>query len=127
MAWRASLSNCRNTVRLHFIQRAGVRLPASVGLGAAAGLRPIRPKRVRTRVGTPRKHACRRLEGNINSLHANVMTSATTRGTSSGLNAMPTSTSEATPIFPSGERVVDLSRVRAIKIDAKSLGFWGSS
>jgi hypothetical protein len=57
----------------------GARLPASVGLGAAAGPRPIRPKRVRTRVGTPRKHAGRRLQGNINPLHANVRTSATTR------------------------------------------------
>jgi hypothetical protein len=125
MAWRASLSICRKTVRAACVQRAGVRLPTSVGLDAAARLRPIRPKRVRTRVGTPRKHARRRLEGNINSLHANVMTSATARRTSSGLDAMPTSTREATPIFPSGER--DLSRVRAIKIGAKSLGFWGSS
>jgi hypothetical protein len=34
-----------------------VRLPASVGLGAAAGLRPIRPKRMRTRVGMLRRRA----------------------------------------------------------------------
>jgi hypothetical protein len=35
----------------------GVRLAASVGLGAAAGLRPIRPKRMRTRVGMLRRPA----------------------------------------------------------------------
>ena len=35
----------------------GVRLPASVGLGAAAGLRLIRPKRMRTRVGMLRRRA----------------------------------------------------------------------
>jgi hypothetical protein len=33
----------------------GVRLPASVGRGAAAGLRPIRSERMRTRVGTLRR------------------------------------------------------------------------
>jgi hypothetical protein len=35
----------------------GVRLAASVGLGAVAGLRPIRPKRMRTRVGMLRRPA----------------------------------------------------------------------
>ena len=83
---------------------SGVRLPASVGRGAAAGLRPIRPKRARTRIGTPRKHAPRRLQGNINSLHAKVRPSATSRGTSSGLDAMPTSTRAKRPtiLFTNG-------------------------
>ena len=47
MAWRASLSICRRTVRAASIQRARCGSPASVGLGtAAAGLRLIRPKRM---------------------------------------------------------------------------------
>jgi hypothetical protein len=50
MVWRASLSIAGQQSGLHFIQRAGVRLPASVWQGGAAGLRPIRPERMRTRV-----------------------------------------------------------------------------
>jgi hypothetical protein len=58
MAWGARLVvDCRKTVRLHFIQRARVRLSVSVGLGAAAGLWPIRPQRMRIRVGTLRRPA----------------------------------------------------------------------
>ena len=86
----------------------GVRLPASVGLGAAAGLPPIRPKRMRTRTHVRpfyrRKHVRRRLQGKVNSLHANVRTSATTRATSSGSEAMPSSTRAKRPtiLFTNG-------------------------
>jgi hypothetical protein len=57
MVWRASLSIAGKQSGLHFIQRAGVRLPASVWHGGAAGLRPIRPERMRTRVRMPRRPA----------------------------------------------------------------------
>jgi hypothetical protein len=46
-----------NSPRCILFSGPGVRLPASVGLGAAAGLRPIRPKRMRTRVGMLRRPA----------------------------------------------------------------------
>jgi hypothetical protein len=57
MVWRASLSIAGKQSGLHFIQRAGVRLPASVWQGGAAGLRQIRPERMRTRVGMLRRSA----------------------------------------------------------------------
>jgi hypothetical protein len=57
MVWRTSLSIAGKQSGLHFIQRAGVRLRASVWHGGAAGLRPIRPERMRTRVGMLRRPA----------------------------------------------------------------------
>jgi hypothetical protein len=54
MAWRASLSICRRTVRAASIQRARCGCPLPSG---SAGLRLIRPKRMRTRVGMLRRRA----------------------------------------------------------------------
>jgi len=105
MAWRASLSICRKSVRAGFYSAGrGCACPLPSGSAPPLVCGPIRPKRMRTRVGMPRKHARRRLQGNINSLHANVRTSATTRGTSSGLDAMPTSTRAKRPtiLFTNG-------------------------
>ena len=49
--------DCRKTVRAAFYSACRVRLPASVWHGGAAGLRQIRPERMRTRVRMLRRPA----------------------------------------------------------------------
>jgi hypothetical protein len=56
MAWRLVIDLPENSPGCIY-STGQVRLPASVGLGAAAGLRPIRPKCIRTRVGMLRRRA----------------------------------------------------------------------
>jgi hypothetical protein len=74
MAWRLVIDLPENSPGCIY-STGQVRMPASVGLGAAAGLRPIRPKRMRTRVGMLRRRAknprdsARTAEGLVRPLH----------------------------------------------------------